>query len=172
MSIGQSWFKDMHVAIGSAVYGTPHMLSNFAPLFDKTSHMHSATAVNTSGYDTITRKSMYIGDWRPDFNVNEPNFTASIWIFYTRRDFLKRKFLSILNLFFGLSFLGKRKRRTTQRRNPPAGCFSFSRASRLGGPPPFEKTAQITPMIFETRAFKRRRDTETTFNPGKIFQNV
>ena len=78
MSIGQSWFKDMHVAIGSAVYGTPHMLSNFAPLFDKTSHMHSATEVNTSGYDTITRKSMYIGDWRPDFNVNEPNFTASI----------------------------------------------------------------------------------------------
>mmetsp|Transcript_7338 Transcript_7338/g.26764 ORF Transcript_7338/g.26764 Transcript_7338/m.26764 type:complete len:237 (+) Transcript_7338:1939-2649(+) len=58
INIGILCAKDMHVAIGNAVYGTPHMLSNVAPFAASTSHMHSATDVNTSGYDTITRKSI------------------------------------------------------------------------------------------------------------------
>jgi hypothetical protein len=49
INIGTSCARDMHVAIGKAVYGTPQMLSNFAPFADNTSHMHSATDVKTSG---------------------------------------------------------------------------------------------------------------------------
>ena len=58
ITIGTSCASDMHVAIGNAVYGTPHMLSNVAPFALSTSHMHSATDVSTSGYDTITRRSI------------------------------------------------------------------------------------------------------------------
>lgn len=136
MSMGVPCSADMQVAMGSAVYGTPHITSNsasrtrshiasarradgrwcgvsrlrgqagghgsgetaapipprpahlcMAPAADPTAKAASgqqlpnachppATRCRMSGYDTMTRRSMYTGDSSPLFSLNSPNLTA------------------------------------------------------------------------------------------------
>ena len=54
----RSYASDMHVAIGSAVYGTPQIRSNCAlPSVTTRACIARATCSSTRGYETMTRRS-------------------------------------------------------------------------------------------------------------------
>ena len=66
----------MHAAIGSAVYGTPHMMSYAAPPAVAHCIIMRLTAASVAGCDTITRRSTYTGLTSPLLSLNAPNLTA------------------------------------------------------------------------------------------------
>lgn len=57
MSMGVPCRSDMHVAMGSAVYGTPHMTSK--PMLDTWCHMTSATCTSTTVAHYQDRKALW-----------------------------------------------------------------------------------------------------------------